>query len=327
MNFDFYKSLIRPILFEFGPETSHHIALEGLNLLSKLGVQNKFCYENRFEKELSGIKFPNQIGLAAGFDKNGLYVDSLDLLGFGFIEIGTITLKPQLGSPKPRVFRFQNSKSILNFMGFNNDGVEVINKRLEKRKKTNIIVGANISKNKYTENDEAHKEYISCMEYLHDNVDYFTLNVSSPNTPKLRDLLDYIPLKKLLESIQNENQKHSSPKPIFLKISPDLDRDKLNNIIDLCLDTNISGIVATNTSIQHEFYRGGISGNPLIDKSKQFIFDIKSQTDKLVIVSSGGIMSDKIAKDRLESGADLVQLYTGLIYEGPLLPRNILKSL
>jgi dihydroorotate dehydrogenase len=301
--------------------------MDGLKLFDKFGLENKFSYEPKFEKIIDGIKFPNPVGLAAGFDKNGLYIDSLGLLGFGFIEIGTITPKPQIGNPKPRVFRFPQTKSVLNFMGFNNDGVEVINKRIENRKNTQMIIGANISKNKYTDNYDAHKDCIVCLNDLHDNVNYFTLNVSSPNTPLLRDLLDFDPLSRFLESIQNENQKRSNPKPLYLKISPELSSDKLENIVDLCLQNNIQGIVSTNTTTNHNFFKGGISGEPLVSKSGEFIKQIKSQTNDLTIISSGGIMSKEIAKERLNSGADLIQLYTGLIFEGPFLPKKILKTL
>jgi dihydroorotate dehydrogenase len=190
-----------------------------------------------------------------------------------------------------------------------------------------MIIGANISKNKYTDNYDAHKDCIVCLNDFHDNFNYFTLNVSSPNTPLLRDLLDFDPLSRFLESIQNENQKRSNPKPLYLKISPELSSDKLENIVDLCLQNNIQGIVSTNTTTNHNFFKGGISGEPLVSKSGEFIKQIKSQTNDLTIISSGGIMSKEIAKERLNSGADLIQLYTGLIFEGPFLPKKILKTL
>ena len=323
---EIYKNIIRPILFKMNPELSHNFAMKSLDHLNKLGIKNSFCYKEQFNKKVFGLNFPNPIGLAAGFDKNANHVDSLGLLGFGFIEVGTITPKPQPGNARPRVFRFPHEESLINFMGFNNDGVIKINKRLEQRKNTNIIVGANIGKNRVTEIRHAPKDYLLCVKQLYDNVDYFTLNVSSPNTPGLRTLLDVEPLKYLLDSVQNENLSHIKPKPILVKVSPDMSGDQLEGLIELCLEYEISGLIATNTTTNHNFIRGGLSGLPLCYTSEGVLKRIKMITNKLPVISSGGIMSAKNAIKRLDNGADLIQLYTGLIYAGPLLPRNILKS-
>ena len=321
-----YKNLLRPLLFKLNPEDSHDFSTKALKFLNKIPIQNKFCYQEKFNKNICGLNFPNPIGLAAGFDKNALLIDSLHLLGFGFVEVGTITPRPQPGNPRPRVFRFPHDESLLNFMGFNNDGVIKICRRIEQRKDKKLIIGANIGKNRVTEINHAYKDYVCCVKELHNVVDYFTLNISSPNTFALRTLLDVKPLHYLLESVQNENKMHTKSKPIFVKISPDMTEDQLFALIDICQEFEISGIISTNTTTDHNYFKGGLSGKPLQNKSEEFLKLIKSYTDKLIIISSGGVMDEKIANDRFDSGADLVQLYTGLIYEGPFLPRKILKN-
>ena len=322
-----YKNIIRPILFKMNPEDSHNFSVNFLNYLNHFPIKNDYCYQDIFQKKICGLNFLNPIGLAAGFDKNAELVDSIHLLGFGFMEVGTITPKPQSGNPRPRLFRFPYDESLLNFMGFNNDGVVRISKRLEKRKSFDIIIGANIGKNRYTELHNSHLDYVSCMKYLHDLVDYFTINISSPNTQGLRKLSDEIPLKNLLDCVQNENKSHSKSKPIFLKISPDMNQEDLIKLLDACIEFQIDGIVATNTTVDHNYFKGGLSGSPLIDKSQEFLKFIKSHTDKLKVISSGGVMNSQVAKQRFDNGSDLIQLYTGLVYEGPFLPREILKIL
>jgi dihydroorotate dehydrogenase len=249
----------------------------------------------------------------------------MKLLGFGFIEVGTITPRPQLGNPRPRVFRIQKDQSLLNFMGFNNDGVVRVARRLEKRK-SDIIVGANIGKNRLTEFEKSHLDYVSCIKYLHDLVDYFTINISSPNTQGLRKLSNDKPLKILLQSIQDQN-KSKTTKPIFLKISPDMGFEDLSKLLDACVEFEIDGVVATNTTVNHNYFKGGLSGQLLSDNSLKYLKFIKSHTEKLTIISSGGIMNKQIAAERFNEGADLIQLYTGLVYGGPLLIRDILKNL
>ena len=322
-----YKNLIRPILFKMNPEDSHNFSVSFLNYLNHLPIKNDYCYQDTFHKQVCGLNFMNPIGLAAGFDKNAELVDSIHLLGFGFMEIGTITPRPQSGNPRPRLFRFPYNQSLLNFMGFNNDGVVRISKRLEKRKSFDIIIGANIGKNRHTEFHNSHLDYVACMKYLHDLVDYFTINISSPNTQGLRKLSDDVPLKNLLDFVQNENKSHLKSKPIFLKISPDMNQEDLIKLLDACVEFQIDGIVSTNTTVDHHYFKGGLSGTPLIDKSQEFLEFIKSHTDKLKVISSGGVMNSQVAKERFDSGADLIQLYTGLVYEGPFLPRKILKIL
>jgi dihydroorotate dehydrogenase len=323
---DLYKNLIRPILFKMDPEISHHLTTEFLKILTNIPIDNKFCYNPKFEKEICGLKFPNPLGLAAGFDKNANLIDVAHLFGFGFIEIGTVTPTPQIGNPKPRLFRLTKDEALLNFMGFNNDGVSKISRRLGSRKSSNVIIGANIGKNRLTEFNRAHKDYVTCVHELHDVVDYFTINISSPNTQGLRDLSNIEPLRRILEGTQNENKIHTKTKPLFVKISPDMNTNDLYSILDICVEFEISGIVSTNTTVKHDYFKGGLSGRPLTDRSSEFTSLIKDYTNKLVVISSGGVMDEKIASERFKRGADLIQLYTGLIYEGPFLPRKILKN-
>jgi dihydroorotate dehydrogenase len=322
---DLYKNILRPILFTMDPEDVHDLSVKFLKTINKLPIKNDFCYQEKFKKKICGLDFKNPVGLAAGFDKNGELIDEMKLLGFGFIEVGTITPRPQLGNPRPRVFRIQKDQSLLNFMGFNNDGVVRVARRLEKRK-SDIIVGANIGKNRLTEFEKSHLDYVSCIKYLHDLVDYFTINISSPNTQGLRKLSNDKPLKILLQSIQDQN-KSKTTKPIFLKISPDMGFEDLSKLLDACVEFEIDGVVATNTTVNHNYFKGGLSGQLLSDNSLKYLKFIKSHTEKLTIISSGGIMNKQIAAERFNEGADLIQLYTGLVYGGPLLIRDILKNL
>jgi dihydroorotate dehydrogenase len=282
------------------------------------------------------------VGLAAGFDKDGRHLHALSVLGFGFIEVGTVTPMPQPGNEKPRSFRLPKDDALINRMGFNNQGVDVLAARLKSFRNSNhdkIVMGGNIGKNKSTPNEKAADDYVICFQKLFDVVDYFVVNVSSPNTPGLRALQEKEPLKELLHRLQSLNLPHENPKPILLKISPDLANSQLDEIIEIVLETKIAGIVATNTTISRsnlktsqqevdQMGNGGLSGKPLTSRSTEVIRYLKSKSqNQFVIIGVGGIHSSKDAKEKLEAGADLIQVYTGMIYEGPGLTKTILKSL
>ncbi len=336
-----YKWLIKPFLFLFSPETAHHLAMNALKMSLKVpGVKSIFKPQilNFEPHNLFGLEFPNCLGLAAGFDKNAQYIDELASLGFGFVEIGTVTPKPQSGNPKPRLFRLKQDKAIINRMGFNNDGVDAVVARLKKRK-SNIIVGGNIGKNKLTPNEHAVDDYVICFENLFDHVDYFVVNVSSPNTPNLRDLQEKEPLTKLLNTLQQINREKPHPKPILLKIAPDLTNNQLDDIVEIVQVTKIAGVIATNTTIARDNLQtkpntlksignGGLSGKPLANRSTEVVRYLKTQSNNsFAIIGVGGIHTVKDAKDKLEAGASLVQIYTGFIYEGPDLIKAITNGL
>lgn len=334
-----YKDVIRPILFQFDPEKVHNFTFSLLKLGNKIPFVSKFirkeyCIrDKRLEREIFGIKFPNPVGLAAGLDKNAECYKELANFGFGFIEIGTVTPKPQSGNPKKRLFRLIDDSGIINRMGFNNQGVEEVVKRLKSN--TNIIIGGNIGKNKNTPNENAIDDYKICFEALFDFVDYFVVNVSSPNTPNLRTLQEKEPLKNLLEALQLENQKKTKPKPILLKIAPDLTDEQLLDIIEIVTETKIAGVIATNTTISRENLTsknknevGGLSGKPLKSRSTQVIRFLSEKSQKAFpIIGVGGIHSTCDALEKLEAGASLIQLYTGFIYEGPKLVKKINKAI
>lgn len=334
-----YKSFLRPFLFNFDPEKVHYFTFDFLKLITKVpGVagllQKKFLLADpRLEKEVFGLKFKNPVGLAAGFDKNAILFKELDMLGFGFIEIGTVTPKPQPGNDKKRLFRLKEDQAIINRMGFNNEGVEASVERLKKNK--NVLIGGNIGKNKLTPNEEAANDYLICFEALFDFVDYFVVNVSSPNTPNLRELQDKEPLTRLLLSIQKENNLKKKRRPILLKIAPDLSESQLLDIIDIVAETGIDGIIATNTTISREGLvsenkneAGGLSGKPLRARSTEVIrFLSEKSNNQFPIIGVGGIHSAEDALEKLEAGASLVQLYTGFIYEGPGLIKEINKAI
>ncbi|WP_276498164.1 quinone-dependent dihydroorotate dehydrogenase [Pontibacter litorisediminis] len=339
-----YKSLLRPLLFQLDPEKVHYLTTDALRTSLKLPfaksiTESMFKVEDpRLERELFGLRFPNPVGLAAGFDKDAMLVDELGELGFGFVEIGTLTPKPQPGNDRPRLFRLPQDQAIINRMGFNNKGVDAAVRRLEKRK-SNIIVGGNIGKNKVTPNEEALSDYLYCFRALFHVVDYFVVNVSSPNTPDLRALQDKEPLQKLLVSLQEENQKMGTPKPLLLKIAPDLNLDQLNDIIEIAQEARLSGIIGTNTTVSRaglqtpearvqEIGMGGLSGKPLTTHSTQIIQHLRTYLPpEIRLIGVGGIMTAQDAVDKLNAGADLVQLYTGFIYEGPSLISQINKKL
>ncbi len=288
------------------------------------------------QKTIAGLHFKNPIGLAAGFDKDGRYMDAMTHLGFGHLEIGTVTPRSQPGNPKPRLFRLIKSKGLINRMGFNNDGAEALAHRLKKKRPEGVIIGANIGRNKDTPNDEAVNDYMKCFTILYDLVDYFTVNVSSPNTPGLRSLQDKEPLTQLLATLQKENK---SAKPIFLKIAPDLSHQQLDEIIEIVILTNITGIIATNTTISREglleskeeiekIGLGGLSGAPILDRSVSVVKYLAEKSHKkFVIIGVGGIDNYSSAKQHLDAGADLIQVYSGMIYTGPGLIKQILRKI
>ena len=334
-----YKFIIRPILFLFDPEGVHHFTFSIIRFLFRIpGIGNLIrrifhITDKRLERELFGLKFSNPVGLAAGFDKDAKLFNELAAFGFGFVEIGTLTPKPQAGNPKKRLFRLKGDSAIINRMGFNNGGVEAAVERLKKNK--GVLIGGNIGKNKVTPNESATEDYKICFNALFDYVDYFVVNVSSPNTPNLRELQDKEPLTRLLLDLKAENAKRQSPKPILLKIAPDLSNDQLLDIIDIVEHTRIDGIIATNTTISREGLKsgnksesGGLSGKPLNNRSTEVIRFLAEKSGKAFpIIGVGGIHSPGDALAKLNAGADLVQLYTGFIYEGPALIKGINKAI
>ncbi|MTI21655.1 quinone-dependent dihydroorotate dehydrogenase [Fulvivirga sp. RKSG066] len=339
-----YKSLIRPILFQFDPEKVHHFTFSALKFFGSLpGVKSiwKGIYgvkSRSLKREFFGITFDNPVGLAAGFDKDAKLIDELSCMGFGFIEIGTLTPEGQPGNEKPRLFRLPQDKGIINRMGFNNEGVINAVERL-KRRKSKVIVGGNIGKNKVTPNEEAGRDYAMAFESLFPVVDYFVVNVSSPNTPNLRALQDKEPLKALLLSLKQRNETKKQPKPILLKIAPDLTEEQLIDIVEITKEVKLDGLIATNTTISREgltvskseveaIGAGGLSGAPVKDKSTAVIKFLRTQLGPdLPIIGVGGIMTAEDAIEKFEAGASLVQLYTGFIYEGPQLVKQINKKL
>lgn len=333
-----YKTIIRPILFKFDPEWVHHFTFKflknfGQNKIFLRYIEKNFSLEDsRLEREVFGLKFKNPVGLAAGFDKDAKLYNELSTLGFGFIEIGTLTPKPQPGNDKKRLFRLKEDNAIINRMGFNNEGVEAAVERLKENK--NVLIGGNIGKNKVTPNENAVDDYITCFHALYEQVDYFVVNVSSPNTPNLRELQDKEPLTNLLNTLQALNAKKSKRKPILLKIAPDLTDSQLIDIIAIVKETKIAGVIATNTTISREGLQakdksetGGLSGKPLRERATEVIRFLSEKSENAFpIIGVGGIHSAKDALEKLRAGASLVQLYTGFIYEGPALVKEINKA-
>jgi dihydroorotate dehydrogenase len=336
-----YKRVIRPILFLFDPEWVHYFSFAAIRVLHRIpfmgGLVRKLYSSKKpsLQKEVFGIHFPNPVGLAAGFDKDAKLFRELSNFGFGFIEIGTVTPKPQGGNPKPRLFRLKIDKGIINRMGFNNEGVEAAAKRLKRNK--NIIIGGNIGKNKTTPNNNAQEDYLICFDVLFDVVDYFVVNVSSPNTPNLRDLQEKEPLTALLNTLQKQNNSKPKRKPILLKIAPDLSDTQLSDIIDIVQVTKIDGVIATNTTLSRDGLKsnetltsqsGGLSGKPLTKRSTEVIRYLHTHSKgAFPIVGVGGIHTPSDAKEKLDAGASLIQLYTGFVYEGPASVCNINKKL
>ena len=337
-----YKSVIRPLLFTMSPEKAHHFTTSAFKTMLKIpgmkGIfRSMYCVEDdRLKRKLFGLEFKNPVGLAAGFDKQADLYNDFANLGFGFIEVGTITPKGQAGNPQPRMFRLPKDQGLINRMGFNNEGVEAAINNLRERR-TDIVIGGNIGKNKVTADKDAVLDYEKCFEALFAYVDYFVVNVSSPNTPGLRGLQDKEPLKEILNRLMQLNKKREKSKPILLKIAPDLENDKLDDIIEVVLETNIDGVIATNTTISREGLvtdksitdeAGGVSGKPVKDRSTEIIRYLAQKSNSAFpIVGVGGIQTAEDAIEKLEAGASLVQVYTGFIYEGPSMVKRINKGL
>lgn len=335
------KSLIQKVLFKMDPELSHALSFIGIRLLSKLPFLQKrlidpqrILEDPRLERTVFGLTFKHPVGMAAGFDKDAKIYQALGQLGFSFVEIGTVTPKGQAGNPKKRLFRLVEDQAIINRMGFNNDGVDAAKLRLLKRDHQ-LIIGGNIGKNKVTPNEQAVNDYLTCFDTLFEVVDYFVVNVSSPNTPNLRDLQEKAPLLALLKTLQERNRSYPSSKPILLKIAPDLSESQLKEIVEIVDEAQIAGIIATNTTISREGLRskdraenGGLSGAPLTKRALEVVRFLAKESDgRFPIIGVGGIMSAKDALDQLDAGASLVQLYSGFIYEGPKLIEEINRAL
>jgi len=340
-------------MFQLEPEKAHYFAMNSLQMGCRFAPIKKIIQQNctfnhpKLEKKLWELTFKNPIGLGAGFDKNAIYLDALDCLGFGFVEIGTVTPKPQLGNEKPRLFRLPKDKALINRMGFNNDGALAIQERLamwrNKRNaihQSNLIIGANIGKNKDTPNEKAGLDYSLCFNSLYDTADYFVLNVSSPNTPGLRALQEKEALREILSFVQNANYGKPKPKPILLKIAPDLSTQAIDDIIELAEETKLSGLVISNTTIDRETLThaskaqidaigaGGLSGAPLYQKSNNILNYVATQTQhRIPIIGSGGIFTGEHAIEKIQMGASLIQVWTGFIYEGPGIVKNICKTI
>ncbi|MFA5575505.1 MAG: quinone-dependent dihydroorotate dehydrogenase [Brumimicrobium sp.] len=335
-------SIIKRFFFLFDPEKIHHFTFKLIRYTlrfprMKAVWKKMFVIEDKsLERNVFGLTFKNPVGIAAGFDKNGILLNELEYCGFGFIELGTVTPVPQEGNPKKRLFRLVEDEAIINRMGFNNDGVESLVEKL-KQKKTNLIIGGNIGKNKITPNENATEDYVKSFNALHPHVDYFVVNVSSPNTPNLRELQDKEPLKQLLQTLKDINQTKEIQRPILLKIAPDLTDEQLDDIVEIVRETKIEGIIATNTTISRADLKtkniekigaGGLSGKPLTKRSTEVIRYLHTKSNgSFPIIGVGGIHSAKDALEKIDAGATLVQIFTGFIYEGPSLVKKINQAL
>jgi dihydroorotate dehydrogenase len=340
----FYKKFVFPYLTRYDAEKIHYVVMNVLKAACKIPLMPsilRLFFEKsdaRLERKVFGLRFKNPVGLAAGFDKNGVWTDQLSNLGFGFIEIGTVTPKPQTGNDKPRLFRLKPDQALINRMGFNNEGSLAAANNLRNRK-SKVIIGGNIGKNKITENDDAIYDYLKAFNDLYPYVDYFVVNVSSPNTPGLRDLQEKEPLKYILKVLERDNGRKSKPKPILLKIAPDLTNGQLDDIIEIIKETRTSGVIATNTTISREglttdsqevreIGAGGLSGKPLTDRSTEVIRYLSEKSNKAFpIIGVGGIYTAQDAIDKLNAGASLVQVYSGFIYEGPTIVKDICEGI
>ena len=340
-----YKSLVKPALFTLDAERAHHVVFDNLRRAARLPgtktlLRKLYDYQHpNLEREVFGLQFPNPVGLAAGFDKNAMLTDEMATMGFGFVEIGTVTPRPQPGNPTPRLFRLPKDEALINRMGFNNDGAATVAARLAKRRNRQLIIGGNIGKNKDTPNERAADDYVACFDALAEVVDYFVVNVSSPNTPNLRQLQEKEPLIKLLQQVQERNLSRATPRPLLLKIAPDLTDSQLDDILEIAQETKLSGLVATNTTISRtglstdtgyvgSLGAGGLSGRPLRARATEVIRYLHQKSNgALPIIGSGGIHSAADAQEKLAAGASLIQLYTGFIYEGPGLVKRINQQL
>lgn len=345
-----YK-VLRSILFRFSPEAAHKISMTLLKLVCSISFSRKIFSEifkaRSIPTQIFGLTFRNPVGLGAGFDKNAEYLRELDALGFGFVEMGTVTPRPQPGNDKPRVFRLVEDKALINRMGFNNEGVNAAAERIKKWRKraanrqqqSKMLIGGNIGKNKVTPNEDAWKDYEICFRALHPHVDFFIVNVSSPNTPGLRALQEKSSLQKILTHLQELNKTFEIQKPILLKIAPDLEWEQIDDVIDLAKEINLDGLVATNTTISREKLQttnhkletigaGGLSGKPLQKRSTEVVQYIHQKTNGAIpIIASGGIFTGGDAKEKQQSGASLVEVWTGFIYEGPFIVKRICSQL
>lgn len=338
--------LLKPLLFSMDPEKAHHFTVKLFKTalampFGKWIFGKAYNYQHKdLGKTVFGLQFKNPVGLAAGFDKDGKYYKEMASLGFGFIEIGTVTPLPQGGNPQPRLFRLQKDEALINRMGFNNDGVDAMVSRLQKYgKPAGVVLGGNIGKNKVTPNEKAVNDYVICFQKLFDYVDYFVVNVSSPNTPGLRELQDKKPLSKILNTLQQLNAAKTAPKPILLKIAPDLTEAQLDDIIEIVADTEIAGVIATNTTIDRSGLKtaassvesigaGGLSGKPVQARSTEVIRYLSTHSQgAFPIIGVGGIDGPKAAKEKLDAGASLVQVYSSMVYKGPSLIADINKGL
>jgi len=340
-----YKALVKPLLFQLDAERAHHIVFDNLRRAAQLPgtkalLRSLYDFQHpSLAREVFGLKFPNPVGLAAGLDKNAVLTDELATMGFGFVEIGTVTPRPQPGNPQPRLFRLPQDEALVNRMGFNNDGAAVVAARLARRHNRQFIIGGNIGKNKDTPNERAAEDYVAGFEALAEVVDYFVVNVSSPNTPNLRQLQEKKPLIELLQQVQQRNLSRVTPRPLLLKIAPDLTNSQLDDILEIAHETKLSGLVATNTTISRDKLQteagyvasigaGGLSGKPLRARATEVIRYLHQKSaGALPIIGAGGIHSAADAQEKLAAGATLIQLYTGFIYEGPALVNRINRSL
>ena len=338
--------LLKPLLFRLDAEQAHHATMRALRLSHRLGplaaaaTQRWRVADQRLEQEVLGLNFSNPVGLAAGFDKDGVYYPLMARLGFGFVELGTVTPRPQEGNAKPRLFRLPTDRALINRMGFNNAGVEALAQNLERTPRPeHLVLGGNIGKNKDTPNESATADYLLCLERLHELVDYFAVNVSSPNTPGLRSLQAREPLTRLLHELQNRNQRYRQPRPLLLKIAPDLSEGELDDIMVIVQETQLAGVIATNTTIAREPLRsssaevaalgaGGLSGAPVFERSTAVLRYLRAGLPQSIrLIGVGGIDSVATATAKLAAGADLIQLYSGLVYTGPGLPADICREL
>lgn len=338
-------ALIRPLLFAMQAEKAHHFTFRLINFLAWIPGMKALLHalynptRPGDQVQLFGLNFPNRVGLAAGFDKDAKLFDELACFGFGFIEIGTITPRPQSGNPQPRLFRLVKDQAIINRMGFNNEGMAAAAYRLSKRKNKSVIIGGNIGKNKLTPNEEAISDYIKVFDELYPYVDYFVVNVSSPNTPGLRELQEKEPLTKLLHTLQQLNHSKPSKRPLLLKIAPDLTNQQLDDIVEIAFSYKLDGIIATNTTISREGLQtppnelqaigpGGLSGKPLTRRSTEVIrYLVQKSEGKIPVIGVGGIMNGNDALEKIQAGASLVQVYTGFVYRGPTLIREAVETI
>jgi dihydroorotate dehydrogenase len=340
-----YKALLKPLLFQLDAEKAHHLVFDNLRRAHRVPggaalMRGLYDFQHpSLEREVFGLHFRNPVGLAAGLDKNAVLLPELGALGFGFVEIGTVTPRAQPGNPTPRLFRLPQDEALLNRMGFNNDGAAAVAARLRGPRPAGLIVGGNIGKNKDTPNEHAAHDYVACVEALHAVVDYFVVNVSSPNTPGLRQLQEREPLIRLLQQVQERNATLPSPRPLLLKIAPDLTDTQLDDILLIARETQLSGLVATNTTIRRDGLQaagshvqslgaGGLSGRPLRQRATEVVRYLHQRSHgALPIIGVGGIHSPEDAQEKLAAGASLVQLYTGFVYEGPALVKRINQAL